>query len=136
LSESSRILPSSGMTRNGIVSVLRTSAPHTKGVAFGLLPTCRASDADRGGRGDLLQALRGNHNKHFRFPTPTASLYGNNRGGAAGRTGKIRHSLEHFTGGPWPSFREWMMGWPIGWTVLEPLEMDRFQQWLQWHGQC
>lgn len=28
------------------------------------------------------------------YPTPTASSYGSNRGGAAGRTGKVRHSLE------------------------------------------
>lgn len=35
-----------------------------------LLPTCRASDADRGGRGDLIQAIRGNPNKHFTMPTP------------------------------------------------------------------
>lgn len=32
------------------------------------------------------------------------------------------------------SFREWMMGYPIGWTDLEPLATDRFQQWLQQHG--
>jgi DNA (cytosine-5)-methyltransferase 1 len=101
----------------------------------GLLPSCRASDADRGGRGDLLQALRGNGNSHFRLPTPTASLYGSNQGGASGRVGEVRHSLEHWTGGPWPSFREWMMGWPIGWTACAPLATDRFQEWLRWHGQ-
>lgn len=103
--------------------------------AFASLPTHRASDADRGGRGDLLQAWRGNNNSHFRnLPTPTASLYGTNRGGAAGRTGKIRPSLESLTGGPWISFREWMMGWPLGWTASEPLATDRYQQWCDWHG--
>ena len=68
------------------------------------------------------------------LPTPTARLYGSNRGGAAGRTGKARPSLESMTGGPWISFREWMMGWPIGWTELRPLETVRFQQWRSWHG--
>jgi len=68
------------------------------------------------------------------LPTPTATLYGSNRGGAAGRVGKVRPSLEAMTGGPWISFREWMMGWPIGWCDLQPLEMARFQQWLHWHG--
>lgn len=24
---------------------------------------------------------------------------------------------------------EWMMGWPLGWTALEPLATDKFQQW-------
>ena len=29
---------------------------------------------------------------------------------------------------------EWLMGWPIGWTDLKPLAMDRFHQWLLSHG--
>jgi hypothetical protein len=33
-----------------------------------------------------------------------------------------------------PEFSEWLMGWPMGWTALEPLAMDRFRQWLNWHG--
>lgn len=30
-----------------------------------------------------------------------------------------------------PSFAEWMMGWPIGWTELSALETGRFQEWRQ-----
>lgn len=33
-----------------------------------------------------------------------------------------------------PEWVEWLMGWQIGWTDLRPLEMDRFQEWLQLHG--
>ena len=33
-----------------------------------------------------------------------------------------------------PAFCEEMMGFKIGWTDLKPLEMDRFQEWLQSHG--
>jgi len=29
-----------------------------------------------------------------------------------------------------PDWVEWLMGWPIGWTALEPLATDKFQQWL------
>ena len=37
-------------------------------------PTIRSSDADRGGRGDLIQAVRGNENSHYKlFPTPRAN---------------------------------------------------------------
>jgi hypothetical protein len=25
-----------------------------------------------------------------------------------------------------PTWVEWLMGWPIGWTDLEPLAMDRY----------
>lgn len=29
-----------------------------------------------------------------------------------------------------PEAQEWLMGWPIGWTELKPLEMDK---WHAWH---
>jgi len=35
-----------------------------------------------------------------------------------------------------PELPEWVMGWPVGWTELKPLETDRFQQWLLLHGRC
>lgn len=34
-----------------------------------------------------------------------------------------------------PDLPEWLMGWPIGWTDLKPLAMDKFQSWLQQHGE-
>jgi hypothetical protein len=33
-----------------------------------------------------------------------------------------------------PMWVEWLMGWPVGWTDLKPLEMDKFQKWLDEHG--
>lgn len=30
-----------------------------------------------------------------------------------------------------PAWVEWLMGWPIGWTDLKPLEMDKFLSWQQ-----
>lgn len=33
-----------------------------------------------------------------------------------------------------PQWVEWLMGWPIGWTDLKPLETAKFQGWLQQHG--
>jgi hypothetical protein len=33
-----------------------------------------------------------------------------------------------------PMWVEWLMGWPLGWTDLKPLEMDKFQKWLEEHG--
>jgi DNA (cytosine-5)-methyltransferase 1 len=35
-----------------------------------------------------------------------------------------------------PTWVEWLMGWPLGWTDLRPLETDKFQQWQQQHGDC
>lgn len=84
------------------------------------------------------------------FPTPSASSYGTNQGGGAGRVGKVRPSLETMakrnlwptpTTGDWksgshgnqgnarplsekvggslnPTWVEWLMGFPIGWSEL------------------
>ena len=33
-----------------------------------------------------------------------------------------------------PMWVEWLMGWPLGWTDLRPLETAKYQQWYDWHG--
>ena len=33
-----------------------------------------------------------------------------------------------------PPWVEWLMGWPIGWTDLEPLATARFRRWSEQHG--
>lgn len=33
-----------------------------------------------------------------------------------------------------PDWVEWLMGWPIGATALEPLAMARYRQWCNSHG--
>jgi len=33
-----------------------------------------------------------------------------------------------------PAWVEWLMGWPLGWTDLQPLEMAKFRQWCALHG--
>lgn len=35
---------------------------------------------------------------------------------------------------PKPEWVENLMGWPDGWTGLQPLEMDKFRLWQQWHS--
>jgi hypothetical protein len=34
-----------------------------------------------------------------------------------------------------PQLPEWLMGWPLEWTDLKPLEMDKFRLWQQQHGE-
>ena len=71
LTEFSETWPRWGSMRDGEFSELTTLAPHTDVSEFGLWPTPRRTDADRGGRGDLIQAVRGNTNSHFKmWPTP------------------------------------------------------------------
>lgn len=43
---------------------------------------------------------------------------------------KILHGLTY----PIPMHMEAMLGWPIGWSALTPLETDRFLQWRDSHG--
>ena len=33
-----------------------------------------------------------------------------------------------------PTWVEWLMGWPLGWTGLRPLVTDKFQSWQHLHG--
>jgi len=35
-----------------------------------------------------------------------------------------------------PTWVEWLMGWPLGWTDLKPLEMDKSHSVQQLHGGC
>ena len=48
-----------------------------------------------------------------------------------------KSNLGEVVGGPLNAdWTEWLMGWPIGWTDLKPLETDKFPQWLRSHGKC
>lgn len=126
----SQIWPRSGIVQSGIVYQRRPSAPITKGTGFGLLPTIRASEKGN------YQYDRGDHNKPRmtltgyvkKYPTPTETDWKN-------RETSRQKVLQNCIGGQLnPDWIEWLMGWPIGWTALEPLEMDRYRQWLEQHG--
>jgi len=70
----------------------------------------------------LEQTIRGTESGLW--PTPKASEGGGNAGGANGR----RIAKENGTWIPHsinPNLYEWLMGWPLGWTDLKPLEMDK-----------
>ena len=132
LSSSCKTLPVWGMMRGGVCWAQTPWVPPTSANDSGLLPT----PTTRGNEMSLSMQKWPAHRRLMdlfeNLPRPRASDA--DRGGSAGRTDKVRPSLETLTGGPWISFREWMMGWPIGWTALEPLAMAKFQQWQQWHG--
>jgi len=51
--------------------------------------------------------------------------------------GEVVMSLEPTSNGRLnPTWVEWLMGWPLGWTDLKPLEMAKFQEWQQQHLDC
>lgn len=98
----------------------------------GLWPTPLATDgrgvyraAGRQGGPSLPEVL-------LRYPTPT--VCGNhNRKGASKKSGD---GIATVLGGrPNPEWLEsWFMGWPLGWTDLEPLGTESWRQWLRAHG--
>ena len=133
---------SSGPTFEEWVSSLRRppstprkrSALHTsEDGSFSLLPTPTAGDAKASGAAGYSTAS-GRHSdttltdalvRGYLLPTLSAQSYGTNKGGAAGRVGKKRPSLETMgreAGAGYrlnPAFTEWLMGWPSGWTDID-----------------
>ena len=62
---------------------------------------------------------------------PNAKTYQERGGGTKGE------QLPNFVGGSLnPTWVEWLMGWPIGWTALEPLAMARCPCARQPPGEC
>jgi hypothetical protein len=51
-----------------------------------------------------------------------------------GKQISLGQSVSATSGALNPPWVEWLMGWPIGWTDLKPLETDKFQAWLRSHG--
>lgn len=70
-----------------------------------------------------------------KYPTPTASMVTEGDLLQAHYHSSKRPEYKTVAGGPLnPNWVEWLMGWPLGWTDLRPLETDKFQQWLGLHG--
>ncbi len=70
-------------------------------------------------------------------PMPTPNAGGEKWGGTWQELGGAGNWLRNTTEGSaqiHPEEYEWMMGWPIGWSALEPLAEAKFQQWLDAHG--
>jgi len=72
----------------------------------------------------LEQTIRGTESGLL-LPTPTC--HNSKEGAYPAEFKRKTPSLATHCGGKInPQFTEWMMGWPIGWTDLKPLEMDKF----------
>ncbi len=117
-------------------------------VAARMWPTPMAQDAEQaGGRASIESGARRATLSYAvkRIPTPAARDFRHpnaksfeERGG-----GKKGEQLPNFVGGPLnPTWVEWLMGWPLGWTAAaEPTESAasgtaKFHEWLQQHGFC
>lgn len=98
--------PNSGRMLTGKALEIEGKGPH-------VYPTPRATDGSKGG------------------PNQKGSKGDATLPSAVQPTGKsTRPTLLN------PNWVEWLMGWPVGWTGLEPLVMDKFRWWLRSHGVC
>ena len=107
--------PKQGSMRSGAVSARPVSEPVIAAKGFSSWPTPATTDATRSGehlRQMTLDALdrdgasKGvslNHHVHHFWPTLSATPYGTNQGGAAGRVGPVRPSLETMARWPTPT---------------------------------
>jgi site-specific DNA-cytosine methylase len=74
------------------------------------------------------------------FPTPAARDYKGavktgKRVSASGKIQNYGEQLPNIVGGNLnPTWVEWLMGWPPGWTNLKPLETDKSHYVQQQHG--
>jgi hypothetical protein len=112
------ILPSWGMMRSGELWERITSVRLIEGIGSGSWPTPVATEGrDNGTKWKTLAKM----DKGGRIARRMASL------GLPETQQTERAALN-------PNWVEWLMGWPIGWTDLNALETDKFQQWFERHG--
>jgi hypothetical protein len=128
--------PSSGTLQNGVVYRRPPLERRICENGFGYLPTpktARGTYQYQHKRKKKSYTLEGYARIGLLVPTPIASDWKGSLGNVTGK-GYPKTNQGKLAGGPLnPEYVEWLMGWPIGWTDLQPLAMDRFRQWLEEH---
>jgi len=139
---SSVILPNWGMTLDGVLWEPPISGRPISATASGLWPTPKANDAEKRGNFDVMNPRNGLPAAAKRWPTPLASMSKGSspasltrKSGASRSNDRLDHAVMVSDGGQLnPTWVEWLMGWPIGWTDLKPLETAKFLEWRRQHS--
>ena len=126
-------LPRSGMTRSGMLWERQTLVLRTCETESGSWPTPTVC-GNYNRKGLSKTSGDGLATAVSKWPTPTA--HNAKETNAPSEYSRNTPTLAAQVGGTLnPTWVEWLMGWPLGWTDLKPLGMDRFQQWRQQHGE-
>lgn len=141
LEPSSVTWQNSGSMLNGACYLRNPLVPPISGIDAGLWPTPCASrisqelSVQKSGDGRTKPNKLGWAVAVRTYPTPCARDYRTPGRSRLERTGqKNGDNQPQVVGGALnPMWVEWLMGWPLGWTDLKPLEMDKYQQWQQLH---
>jgi hypothetical protein len=136
--------PRWGLMRDGVSYQQRMLVRHTKETESGFWRTPQAQEGMRGvyksaeainahlNRGHQLSLSNQVVHRHL-WPTPTA--HNAKETNAPSESQRNTPTLAAQAGGTLnPTWVEWLMGWPLGWTDLKRLEMDKYQLWQQQHG--
>jgi len=115
--------PRWGTMQSGVCSERETQAPLTSETVSGLWLTPTRTDSKPSGIKEatmMLRALSGEviPETYRRLRSQVAAL--------ALQVGEGFGPLN-------PTWVEWLMGWPLGWTDLQPLATAKFQQWSASH---
>lgn len=144
LPESSVTLPKWGSMQDGVLLELLTLVPRTAANDAGLWPTPCARDHFPAHKPEYIEAKRAQghgmsnlndavaHPHMFPTPTATNTKAHHMRGADNGKEREARSYGE--TGQLNPTWVEWLMGWPLGWTDLKPLATDRCRNAQRRHG--
>ena len=132
--QSLEIWPRWGTMQNGVCWEQPMLVQTIKETEFGLLPnnetffhTPNTTGLDGGS--NSRKALKKRMEK---MPTPLSSDY---KGVQRIRENHQNDLAAVIGGSVNPTFSEWLMGWPLEWTDLKPLEMDKCHFVQQQHGQ-
>jgi hypothetical protein len=146
LEEFSETWPQWGLMRDGECWEQRTLEQTIRGTEFGLSPngvdsfhTPNTTGLDGGS--NSRKALK---KKLEKYPTPNTGMYRNlnyNKELCIKRAEKHQTdlamvSIMKFGGQLNPTWVEWLMGWPLQWTDLKPLVMDKSPSVQQPLGEC
>ena len=115
---SSVILPRWGMMQSGELWERITPVLHTNEIVSGSWPTPVASE---GRDNNVSWSALARADKGGRIARRMASL------GLPETQQTAKAALN-------PSWVEWLMGWPIGWTDCDASATDKFRQWCASHG--
>ena len=92
-------------------------------------PTPRANDAEK--RGNIANDPRNGLPAAVKYPTPQSRDW-KGKSQRANFQEDNRDCLPNVAGGQLnPTWVEWLMGWPLFWTALEPLDMELFDEWKE-----
>ena len=128
--ESLAILPRSGMTRSGLLWERPMLERLTSATGSGSWPTPQASDnRPRATANSTARRIKLGKQVSLEaavkfWPTPTS--HNAKEGGFPSEHNRNTPTLSAQAGGSLnPMWVEWLMGWPLGWTDLKPLETDK-----------